>query len=91
MKTNATSGITGTAGTPLSHQAIQSGRDSIRRDQVPIKNEAISDTLETSDRDGDGKQPIVIENNQADKSNRDKSNREQTADNGRPDGLDLLG
>ena len=86
MKTNATSGITGTAGTPLSHQAIQSGRDSIRRDQVPIKNEAISDTLETSDRDGDGKQPIVIENNQA-----DKSNREQTSNNTGSDGLDLLG
>lgn len=86
MKTNATSGITGTAGTPLSHQAIQSGRDSIRRDQVPIKKEAISDTLETSDREGDGKQPVIVEI-----KGDQQQNVIDTPDSNSSNGLDLLG
>lgn len=84
MKTDATSGITGTAGTPLSHQAIQSGRDAIKQNPSSIKsNEAISDTLETSDREADGRQTIRIERNNIDLPN-------ETSDV-ESDGLDLIG
>ena len=59
MKTDATSGISGAAGTPLSHQATQSGRDIIKKNSSPLESsEAISDTLETTDREGDGRQPL---------------------------------
>lgn len=87
MKTNATSGISGTAGTPLSHQAIQSGRDAIRRGPSRIKNEAISDTLETSDREADGRRPIVIQNQRA--NDNKNENKDNSAENSA--GLDLLG
>ena len=57
MKTDPTAGISGAAGTPLSHQAIDGGQ----RSTTPINSKtkppvAISDTVETSDRDADGRQ-----------------------------------
>ena len=58
MKTDPTLGISGVAGMPLSQAAIQSGKRSaagVNNDAG--KRQAISDTLETSDRDPDGQQP----------------------------------
>jgi hypothetical protein len=57
MKTDPTLGISGAAGMPLSHEAIQSGKKSAARAHLnPGNQQAISDTLETSDREGDGRQ-----------------------------------
>ena len=56
MKTDPTSSITGAAGMPLSYEVIQSERQFASLSKLsPKKNEAISDTLETTDRDGDGR------------------------------------
>ena len=85
MKTDITSGISGAAGTPLSHQAIQSGRDSGKTVAGKLKaSEAISDTLETTDREADGRRTLVIEvENQDQQSNQDPA--EET------NGIDLIG
>ena len=60
MKTNPTPQVTGAAGTPLSHAAIEFGRKfsapGVAKNKRP---ETISDTLETSDRDGDERQPLT--------------------------------
>ena len=62
MKTDITTGISGAAGTPLSHQAIQSGRDSSKSIAGKLKSsDAISDTLETTDREADGRRTLVIQ------------------------------
>jgi hypothetical protein len=56
MKTDPTAGIAGIAGTPLSHQAIESGNGAAANRNLKTKHStAISDTLETSDRDADGR------------------------------------
>lgn len=56
MKTDPTAGIAGIAGTPLSHQAIESGnRAASNRNLKTNRSTAISDTVETSDRDADGR------------------------------------
>ena len=85
MKTDITTGISGAAGTPLSHQAIQSGRDSGKPIAGKVKSsEAISDTLETTDREADGRRTLVIEvENQDQQSNQDPA--EET------NGIDLIG
>ena len=57
MKTDPTSNVSGVAGMPLSYEAIRSGRDMSARNTANSKsNDAISDTLETSDREADGRQ-----------------------------------
>jgi len=62
MKTDITTGISGTVGTPLAHQTIQSGRDAQKQISINLKSsDAISDTLETTDRDPDGRRSLVIE------------------------------
>jgi len=81
MKSDAASGISGAAGTPLAHQAIHSGRDS-KRDLKIKKSEAISDTLETSDREGDGKQAWNV-----DRQERETRTPASTTENG----IDLFG
>lgn len=56
MKTDPTTGIGGVAGTPLSHQAIASGNSSAAKRNLKSKRStAISDTVETSDREADGR------------------------------------
>ena len=55
MKTDPTAGIAGIAGTPLSHQAIESGNRTAAQASLKSKRStAISDTVETSDREADG-------------------------------------
>ena len=56
MKTDPTSGISGAAGMPLSYEVIQSERHFALHAKLETKpKDAISDTLETTDREGDGK------------------------------------
>ena len=56
MKTDPTASIAGTAGTPLSHQAIESGNRMASHPNLKTnRSDAISDTVETSDRDADGR------------------------------------
>ena len=83
MKSDATSGISGAAGTPLARQAIQSGRDSINRNAKLKRSEAISDTLETSDRDGDGRQPWTL--------NREAPTKREVDESSTEGGIDLIG
>ena len=69
MKTDPTAGI---AGTPLSQQAIESGNRSAS--QLNLKTNqstAISDTVETSDREADGRleQPVQEQDPTVDKRN----------------------
>jgi hypothetical protein len=56
MKTDATSGINGTTDMNLAYQALRS-RNAQRHSpkELKVENPAISDTLETTDRDGNGK------------------------------------
>jgi hypothetical protein len=59
MKTNPTPQISGPAPATLSHTAIELGRKFVQPQVAKSKPpESISDTLETSDRDGDGRQPL---------------------------------
>lgn len=59
MKTDPTSSVTGAAGLPLAYQAIESGRNTATNTNLNAKaKEAISDTLETTDREGDGRQVL---------------------------------
>ena len=56
MKTDPTASIAGTAGTPLSHQAIESGNRMASHPNLKTnRSDAISDTVETSDREADGR------------------------------------
>ncbi|MFT5302639.1 MAG: hypothetical protein ACI87E_003953 [Mariniblastus sp.] len=56
MKTDPTSSIAGPAGMSLSYHAIQSGRDLANQAKISLQSkDAISDTLETTDREGDGR------------------------------------
>ena len=56
MKTDPTAGIAGIAGTPLSHQAIESGNRAVSHPNLKTNQpDAISDTVETSDREADGR------------------------------------
>lgn len=85
MKTDITTGISGAAGTPLSHQAIQSGRDSGKTMAGKLKaSEAISDTLETTDREADGRQTLVIHSENSNHQSED----DQPEETG---GIDLIG
>jgi len=82
MKTDATSGVSGAASTPLSYQAIQSNRNLIKQNSTSTKpSEAITDTLETTDREGDGRQPL--------ESNLHPQKSDSNVD--APSGLDLTG
>ncbi|MFK7766013.1 MAG: hypothetical protein AB8B55_02140 [Mariniblastus sp.] len=65
MKTDPTTGVSGAAGTPLSYEAIQAGRDTATRASNQSKTKSgISDTLETSDREADGRQLVAPERDQ---------------------------
>jgi hypothetical protein len=56
MKTDPTASV---AGTPLSYQAVTSGNQAARQSQLKSKPKiAISDLVETSDREGDGRQQL---------------------------------
>ncbi len=58
MKTDPTAGVTGT---PLSYQAVASGNQSAQQSNLKCKPKiAISDLVETSDREGDGRQPLEV-------------------------------
>lgn len=84
MKTDITSGISGAAGTPLSHQAIQSGRDSGKTIAGKLKaSDAISDTLETTDREADGRRTLVIQTENS-------SHQAEDAPPEETDGIDLF-
>ncbi len=56
MKTDATSGINGTTDMTLAYQALRS-RNAPQQaaKELPADNASISDTLETTDREGNGK------------------------------------
>lgn len=85
MKTDITTGISGAAGTPLAHQTIQSGRDAGKQISTNSKSsDAISDTLETSDREADGRRTRVIETN----AHQRQTETEQPEEQG---GIDLIG
>ena len=85
MKTDITTGISGAAGTPLAHQTIQSGRDAQKQVSSHLKsNDAISDTLETTDREADGRRTLVIKTENSD-PHTDELQPEETG------GLDLMG
>lgn len=59
MKTDPTAKISGAAGTPLSHAAIEFGRHDAQRFVARAKSkDTISDTLETTDREADGRRPM---------------------------------
>lgn len=59
MKTDPTQKISPAAGTPLSQTAIEFGRNGLQRMNArPKPADTISDTLETSDREADGRQPL---------------------------------
>ena len=84
MKTDITTGISGAAGTPLAHQTIQSGRDAQKQVSTNLKaSDAISDTLETTDRESDGRRNLVIKT-----ENSIQASESQPDESG---GLDLLG
>lgn len=61
MQTGPTPIIPGCAGTPLSHQATESRRNSTHRPNPTgaKSDDSISDTLETTDREPEGQQPIT--------------------------------
>lgn len=85
MKTDITTGISGAAGTPLSHQAIQSGRDSGKNVVGKLKaSDSISDTLETTDREADGRQTLVVQTENTNHQTED-AQPEETG------GIDLIG
>lgn len=84
MKTDPTAGIAGIAGTPLSHQAIESGNGSATNRNFKTKpSTAISDTLETSDRDANGR----LDQQAAPGTTRDEPANSSDLENG--DRLDL--
>lgn len=61
MKTDPTASVTGAAGMPLAYEAVQSGRNRATNTNLNAKpKDAISDTLETTDREGDGRQVLDI-------------------------------
>ena len=56
MKTDATAGINGTSNMTLAYQALRSGKAPQHpSNDLKIDNNSISDTLETTEREGDGK------------------------------------
>jgi hypothetical protein len=58
MKTEPTISIAGTAASSLTYQAIESGNRAARQLNLkPKPSTAITDVLETTDRDGNGRQP----------------------------------
>ena len=84
MKTDPTPQITGAAGTALSHAAIEFGRNSSQRTNAnPKRADTISDTLETSARDVDGRQPLNA--NQSEAEAQIESNREEESTGGHLD------
>ncbi len=84
MKMDPTAGISGTAGTPLSHQAIDLGQKSAAHvSGKKHTSDAISDTLETSDREADGRQGVA-----PDQSPRSSDKQEENETGSR---LDLTG
>lgn len=62
MKTDPTTSISGAAGMPLGYESVQSGRNSATNAK---RKEAISDTLETTDREGNGRQTLDMPLNSA--------------------------
>ena len=83
MKTDPTSSITGAAGMPLAYEAVQSGRHAVTNADLKTKpKEAISDTVETTDREGDGRQILDIPFG---------SGQTETDHSDEPDRLDLTG
>lgn len=84
MKTDITTGISGAAATPLAHQTIQSGRDAERKVAGKSKSsDAISDSLETTDREANGRRTLQVEIKNEDHP--DNPQLEETS------GLDLIG
>jgi hypothetical protein len=84
MKTNPANNIAATVGVPLSQTALHSNRaNSTTQNKIIKPKDEIADTLETSDREGDGRLQYVV-NTKTKKSNAndqpDSANR-----------LDLLG
>ncbi len=78
---SGTTSISGTAGMPLAYEAVQSGRNlDIQSD--PAFKDAISDTLETTDREGDGRQDWDLPSG---------SGSSETKDSNETDRLDLTG
>ena len=65
MDTGPTPITPGCAGTPLSHQATESRRNATGEvASVRAKpDDTISDTLETTDRESDGRQPMIRHEN----------------------------
>jgi hypothetical protein len=88
MKTDPAASINGPAATSLAYHAIESGKQTARQAMLKSKSRtAISDTVETGDRDGDGRE-TVAENDQASQEASPQPNQ-QPAENGNR--LDLTG
>ena len=82
MKTDPTPQVTGAAGTPLSHAAIEHGRNFSQRSVARSKPaDTIADTLETSDREADGRQPLVDSRSRPPVASVPKPSQETTGDN----------
>ena len=89
MRTDPTASVNGPAATSLSYHAIESGKQTARQAVLKSKAKtAISDTVETGDREGDGRENLQFENGE--------SKREPSANSNPPSGesggqLDLTG
>ena len=74
MDTGPTPITPGCAGTPLSHQAAESHRNATSEvASVRAKpDDSISDTLETTDRESDGRQPVIRQDTSKDRDRPDQ-------------------
>ena len=64
MKTDPTASVSGAAGMPLAYEAVESRRNLATNANLNAKpKDAISDTLETTDREGDGRQILELNSN----------------------------
>ena len=85
MKTDPAKNISATVGVPLSQAALHSNRtNSAPQGKVVKPKEGISDTLETSDREANGRTEYIVNS----QSSRKTNNSEQNEPTKR---LDLLG
>ena len=78
MKTDPTTSISGAAGIPLAYETVQSGRNAVTHSDPNTKpKEAISDTVETTDREGDGRQilDMPVGSGHAETDSSDEQNR----------------
>ncbi len=89
MRTDPTASINGPAATSLTYQAIESGKQSARQAVQKSKSKiAISDTVETGDREGNGRDTTVGRDEQPSQESSPQANRQPT-ENGNQ--LDLTG